>query len=217
MDPQPTFGIKELLTHVVADIAKAVGERSGESRQCNYDRTEAAARSIMAFQPRDVIEVMLAGNCMMFHEMIVDSVQATLRGEETATRRAARGNIVAMDKAFGNNLALLESYRTRQAAATPADAQTEVEIAERVRRHQSQADTRDATDPIQPTYTVEPAQSRETGLAAAQLAGLNRQARRAFDRQARKRIVPATAHTANSAVRPAHTEPATTVSATTAG
>jgi hypothetical protein len=190
MEPQPTFGLSELLTHVVADIAKAVGERAGESPQRHRERTEAAARSIMAFRPRDAIEVMLAGHCIMFHEMIVDSVQATLRGEETSARRTRRGNIVAMDKAFGNNLALLESYRADQAAAQSADTITEIEIAERVCRHQSQTAAEEA-DPTQP------ARNNDTGQA-----GLNRQARRAYDRQARKRIVPAVARAANPAVTP---------------
>jgi hypothetical protein len=94
----------------------------------------------MAFAPRDAIEAMLAGHCLMFHELIVDSVRLTLNGEPAPARRATRGNIVAMDKAFGNNLARLERYRTRQAEApaeTRQDARTETEIADRMRRHQA--------------------------------------------------------------------------------
>jgi hypothetical protein len=144
MDTKPTLGQTELLTHIVGDIAKAVSEREGESRQRQSDRVQAATGTIMSFLPRDAIEAMLAGHCVMFHELIVDSVHFTLRGEEAATRRATRSSIVAMDKAFGNNFTRLERYRTRHAEGSadvqPADARTETEIADRVRRHQARTE-----------------------------------------------------------------------------
>src|SRR3984957_19072390 len=113
MDTQPVFGFQELLTHVVGDMAKAVSERQGETRREHHARSEAAVHMIMGFLPRDVIEAILAGRCVMFHEMMTDSVRDTLRGEVDSTRRAARGNIVAMDKAVGANLTRLERYRAR--------------------------------------------------------------------------------------------------------
>ena len=104
MQPQAEFGFKELFSQVIGDMAKAVCERTGETKQQQIARSSAAVHAIMGFLPRDVIEAMLAGHCLMFHELIVASVLDTLRGEPRATRRATRGTIVAMDKAFGNNL-----------------------------------------------------------------------------------------------------------------
>jgi hypothetical protein len=115
MDTQPAFGFRDLFAHVVGDIAKAICEREGETKQQQYARSEAAAHMVMGFLPRDVIETILAGRCVMFHELTVDSVRETLRGESDATRRATRGSIVAMDKAFANNLKLLEHYQKRPA------------------------------------------------------------------------------------------------------
>ena len=111
MDTQPTFGPNDLLAHIVGDIANAVSERAGESGQQRHDRREAATNTIMTFQPHDAIEAMFAGHCVMFHEMIVDSVNETMRGKEPAARLATRSGIVAMDKAFGNYLVRLEHYR----------------------------------------------------------------------------------------------------------
>jgi hypothetical protein len=100
----------------------------------------------MAFQPEDVIEAMIASHCVMFHELIVDSLHDTLIGEDPASRRPARSNIVAMDKAFGNNLARLEAYRTRRVEAShdiqPMPARDEADISDRVRRHQASAPAR---------------------------------------------------------------------------
>jgi hypothetical protein len=136
VDTQPTFGLAELLTHVVGGIANAVSERPGESRQQQLNRSQAAVHTIMEFRPGGAIETMLAGHCVMFHEMIVDSVHATMHGEEAPTRRATRANIVAMDKAFGNNLTRLERHRHAEASPETHNG-TETEIADRVHRHQS--------------------------------------------------------------------------------
>jgi hypothetical protein len=135
MDTQPTFGLTELLTHLIGAVANAVSERDGETQHQRLARTLAAAHTIMAFQPRDAIEAMLAGHCVMFHELIVDSVHVTLRGEEPATRRATRGGIVAMDRAFSNSLARLERYRKRQAKISE-EARAETEIGDRVQRQE---------------------------------------------------------------------------------
>jgi len=219
MDPRPEFGLQDLLTHVVSDMAQAVAERRGESQTQRLARAQAAAQTILGFLPGDAIEAMLAGHCVMFHELIVDTVHHTLRGELDTTRRATRSGIVAMDKAFGANLARLERYRTRHTDTAsdvePADARAETEIADRVRRHQSAASP--AVDQAEPAawrsgstipgdplpetniaaftpadairFTPPPGVARPgeaEPMAAAQMAGLNRQARRQILRQANK-------------------------------
>jgi hypothetical protein len=114
MDTQPEFGFRELFTHLLGDMAKAMSQRAGEPKERHFARTQAATHTILAFSPRDSIELMIAGHCVMFHEMIVDSVGDTLRGEADPAHRAARGTIAAMDKAFGNNLERLERYQRRR-------------------------------------------------------------------------------------------------------
>jgi hypothetical protein len=135
MDPQPAFGFKELLTHIVSDMARAVCERMGETQQHQFTRTQATAHMIMGFLPRDAIEAILAGHCVMFHEMMTDSIHDTLRGEMDSYRRATRANIVALDKCFGNNLERLERYQARPAQgrrdepdALPVDTLGDVEV-----------------------------------------------------------------------------------------
>jgi hypothetical protein len=133
MDTQPAFGFKELLSHVVGDMAKAVSERNGESKQQQSVRAQAAIYAIMGFLPRDVIEAMIAGHCVMLHELMTDSIRDTLTGEVGTTRRATRSGIVAMDNAFGGNLARLERYRLRPSegsrnVAAPLAAKVPVKV-----------------------------------------------------------------------------------------
>jgi len=113
METQPEFGFKEPFTHLVGDMAKAVSQRPGETTQQQNARSQAATYVVMGLQPRDVIEAMLAGHCMMFHELLVDSMRNTICGEADPVRRATRASIVSINQAFDNCLSRLEYYQTR--------------------------------------------------------------------------------------------------------
>jgi hypothetical protein len=142
METQQAYTLKDLLTEIVGGIAKAVSDRDGQPRQQHENRIRAASYMVMAFSPRDAIEAMIAGQCVMMHEMMVDSVHKTLRSEEENFRRPTRAGIVAMDRAFGANLARLDRYQTRRAQTpdtNPAEGLDEMDIADRVRRHQTQS------------------------------------------------------------------------------
>jgi len=123
MNTQPVYGLKQLLTHVIGDMAKALAERHGETTADKIARTNAAVHMIVGFLPRDVIETMLAGHCVMFHELIVDSVRHMFLGEPAADRRSSRGGIVAMDKCFANNLERLKQLQSRPARSNPEAAE----------------------------------------------------------------------------------------------
>jgi hypothetical protein len=119
MDAPSTYGLRELLTQIIGAIAKALSSRGDEPQPEQFARSMAAMHSIVAFAPGDAIEAILAGHCVMVHEMIVDDVQRTLRAEDDAHRRTTRSRIIAMDRVFGNNLIRLERYRTRRALGQP--------------------------------------------------------------------------------------------------
>jgi hypothetical protein len=191
--------VEDVIAHIVADAADAVSCRSGESQQMQNDRVQAATAAIMTFRPRDVVEAMIASHCVMFHEVLVDSVGRLFRGEQTVSR----SNILATDKAIGSDLLQLERYRSEHTAPEPA-AQMEAIVA--------------VADPAQ-SGDSEP---NETWPTAAQMAGFNRQTRRAFDRKFRKRINQAARATervegAGPGVTSIHNAAATTASATSAG
>jgi hypothetical protein len=244
MDTQPTFGLKDLLAHLVGDIANALCERHGEPQHQQISRARAAAQAILAFLPGDAIEAMIAGHCVMFHELIVDSIRTTMRGGTDATRRATRSGIVAMDKAFGTNLIRLEDYRTRHAAglpeAQPTDTCAETEIADRIKRHQSgtpdaQAASGQTPSAPEPESTILHDPSPEAAAAwfgqadsvdqpylpaTAPMAGPNRKARREIVRRSRKRgipLAPGPALARSPGVTPTYNGSATTASATAAG
>jgi hypothetical protein len=219
MDMQPLSGPEQLLVHIVSDMAQAVSQRRDEPQSRQLARAQAAAQTILAFLPVDAIEAMIAGRCVMLHELIVDSVQTTLRGELDATR----SGIVAMDKAFGANLVRLEQYRARHtdstADAAPAHARAETEIADRVHRHQA-ATASPASHPAPGAVDAatlssgsgDPGQvsadaphipgsdrpDEAPPATVARMQGLNRQARREIERRSRKCIDPGPLQIANA-------------------
>jgi hypothetical protein len=115
MDPQPDFSFKQLFSHLIGDMAKAVSLRGDESQPLKLGRTQAAVHMIMGFLPRDTIEAMFAGHTVMFHELLVDAFRFALMGEADTARRGSRASIIAIDKAFRLNLDRLEHYRLRPA------------------------------------------------------------------------------------------------------
>ncbi len=115
MNTHAAFGFNEMLTFVIGDMARAVSERPGETKQQQYTRTQGSTAMILDLHPRDAAEAMLAGHCVMFNAVIGDSARETLRGEADTMRRATRSNLVALNKSFSGNLDRLERYHERTA------------------------------------------------------------------------------------------------------
>jgi hypothetical protein len=115
MDPQPAFTFQDLFSFVVGDMAKVIAERDGETREQQSTRSRAAVHMILGFLPRDVIEAMLAGHCVMLHEIMTANVRTSLRGDAGPMRRRPHSNLAGLNKAFNDNLDRLERYRQRPA------------------------------------------------------------------------------------------------------
>jgi hypothetical protein len=165
-----TFGTKELFSHVIGDMAKAISERNGESKQQQFVRSQAAVHTILSFLPRDAIEAMLAGHCVMFHEVITDSIRETLRGEVDNMRQSTRGNLVALNKAFNGNLDRLRRFQTAASDAVRVDLQPAQAKAE-------PAEPAAATAPTNPIpVRTEPAEPRAATTPTHEQPEVQRQA-----------------------------------------
>src|SRR3954470_24415410 len=118
MDPTAPLSFKALISHIIADMARALCERPNESKEQRFVRVQAATQMILGLLPRDVIEVMLAGHTVMFHDLITNSIHDTLQGQIDTMRRATRANIVALNRAFHMNLEKLAHYQLRPSQGT---------------------------------------------------------------------------------------------------
>jgi hypothetical protein len=188
MDNQPAR--IALIDHVAGGIAAAMSGRSpGEPGEVEL-RGRSAVAAIMEFQPLDAIEAMLAGHCVIFHALILEITAGMIPGQDEAARRATLGSLSAMDRAFGANLTRLERYRARQEKARGLDAGGNRAKAVAPRRDvapEAEAMPVEAgAGRTDPGDDAAPAAIPDDVDIVARLAGLNRQARREFGRQARK-------------------------------
>ena len=144
------FGYKELFTHLVGDMVKAVCTRGNESQQQKMDRSQAAVHQIMDLTPRDTTEAMFAGHCVMFHELLVDNFRLALMGESGTQRRATRTSIIAIDKAFRLNLEQLKTYQLRPAEGDRDEAGAPLTAAPEPAAGPLPATNEPASDPVAP-------------------------------------------------------------------
>jgi hypothetical protein len=165
MDPKPAFTFHDLFTFVIGDMAKALAERDGENPERQFARSQAAAHLILGFSPRDGIEAMLAGHCVMLHEVMTADVRSTLRCDVDPKRRGPRSNLVGLNKAFNDNLDRLERCQLRPSEgsrdapeATPGP-------------DEAGPPPDDATEPPQQPRTVPPALNRAARRQAARAEG----------------------------------------------
>lgn len=194
MDPQPAFTFQDLFSFVIRDMAEAVSGRPGELRAQQFARTQAVVHMILGLQPRDVIEAMLTGHCVMLHEVLTADVRSSLRGEVDPARRGPRSNVIGLNKAFNDTLERLEGYRQRQAEGTRDEPET------------AAADVSRPPDDDQPPAATEATEFRQPG---AEIPKLNRAARRQAARVetraavAASRAIPKTSVTARQPAGPA--------------
>src|SRR3954447_1435924 len=118
MDPNAPLSFKALFSHIIADMARALCERPNETKEQRFVRVQAVTQMILGLLPRDVVEAMLAGQTVMFHELMTDSIHDTLQGQIDTMRRATRANIVALNRAFHMNLEKLAHYQLRPSQGT---------------------------------------------------------------------------------------------------
>ena len=120
MDSKPAFTLHDLFTFVIGDMAKAIAECDGENPERQFARSQAAAHLILGFLPRDGIEAMLAGHCVMLHAVLTANVHTTLRGDADPKRRGPRSNVSGLNKAFNETLDRLERYQQRPSEGSRA-------------------------------------------------------------------------------------------------
>jgi hypothetical protein len=113
MAPQGQANSKEVFTHVIGDMAKAVSERPGESASQQFIRTQVAVHMILGLRPRDVVELMVSGLGVMLHAVVTESIRDSLQGQASVTRYGARPGVVSLNKAFQMNIDRLARYQRR--------------------------------------------------------------------------------------------------------
>jgi hypothetical protein len=118
------FGFQQLATELLRSLADAVADRPGETEAQRFARHQTAIFSTMAFLPRDALETMVAGQCVMFDHLLRDAVRDLLRNDADPSKRRIRSQVTALGRLFLKNLDQFRQLRARpeqQPAASPPD------------------------------------------------------------------------------------------------
>lgn len=113
--PQPSF--QSLAPELLRGIIEAVGPRPGDSGEQTARRQETIVLAVMAHLPRDAVETMLAGQCVMLDHAIRDAMGDLLTAATPAQKLKIRPQITALTNTYLKTLAELR----RQRARTPED------------------------------------------------------------------------------------------------
>jgi len=133
-------------------------------------RFQTASEMIRNFRPRDAIEAMLAGQCVMFHGLMISNVRRALSGEAEPARPATGGTLATMSSAFRGNLDQLRRYRRRPSEEQPGAAAVQTQGAQVEARAEAPAETRAETEdrtPRPPTVSLNRAARRQAARAQA--------------------------------------------------
>ena len=114
-----------LAASMFGGVMNALGDRAGLSPAQKQARETATVAMIMAFLPRDGLEMMFASQAVMFHELAADAAHDVLSGLEPALKLKAQSNTIAMGRLVHENLDRLLKLRAR-----PAEGQIEAPVQE---------------------------------------------------------------------------------------
>ena len=117
------FSFEQLATHLLQGFVEALPCQEGETEARAMTRTRTTIFSIMAFLPRDALEMMLSGQVVMHNALIQDSARDILRGQTEALKARTKSTAVALSRLMLAHLGALHRAQARPAEGAMATRQ----------------------------------------------------------------------------------------------
>src|ERR1019366_3782970 len=124
MTPDPDFGFKHAAAEIIRGIVDTVADLPGLTREQRLLKQQTTVFSVMSFRPRDPLELMLAGQCVIYDAMLRDGARDLLRGQPEEIKLRTRPINLASGRMFLTTLHTLLRMRDRAAdkvATQPAE------------------------------------------------------------------------------------------------
>ena len=117
MIPLPAFSIGAVPPILARDIIDAVAMRPGESASDQQLRAQEVMGMLAAFETRDAVEAMFAGQAVVFQNLVLDATRDAGRAETGEAARRHRQSAVAMSRL---HLAWFKELQRHRAERYPA-------------------------------------------------------------------------------------------------
>ena len=155
------------MTPALDGIVHALSDRGGQTEAQREAKAGQFRTLILSFQPRDVVEAELAGQAVLFHEVLADSARDVLRGMDDTLKLRAISGLISMGRIVQGNIDRLAKRGNRPYRTEAASTEEEI-------RQQPAAKAPDA----EPSNRVSAASSMAASSARACQSGPGNHARR---------------------------------------
>jgi hypothetical protein len=161
MTTEPAYAYHPAMNELCRGVMDAVGHQPGDTAARSARREQMAADIMSSMRPHNPLETMLAGQCVMFDQVVRDATSDLLRGQTEEVKLRVRPQICGAGRMVLAFLAKLEQSQARteaklpaQPKATPAAAEPARPVAKPVQK----PDPRPAPEPVTaPVQTRDPA------------------------------------------------------------
>ncbi len=116
MQQPPPFGHEQIFTEIIRRVLDTVTVKPPRSPERGAAAKQAAVCSVMAFNPRDPVEAMLAGQCVVYDHLLHDGAKDLLEGMTQELVIRARPGVLAAGKMFLGTLGMLVRMQRRPEA-----------------------------------------------------------------------------------------------------
>ena len=118
MSVPAAFGFQQLTTEIIRGVVAAVADHPGDTDARRFARQQTVVFSVMAFLPRDAVETMLAGQCVVFDHLLRDGARDLLRGQAETIKLRVRPQLNATGNMVLKTLSHLARLQSRPAEGT---------------------------------------------------------------------------------------------------
>jgi hypothetical protein len=115
MHTESGFAMLTAMGEITREVIETVAGQPGDTPARRLARQQTAASTMASFMPRDPVETMVAGHCVIFDRLLRDSVHDTLCGQPIEMKLRTRNQSHASGKMFLALLDKLEHLQTRLA------------------------------------------------------------------------------------------------------
>jgi hypothetical protein len=157
------FAIANLVAPALEGIVRAIAGRGGQTPEDQQAKADQTLVHILAFHPRDVVELTLAGQVVLFNEALADSARDLLHGMDGKAKPRAISGLISMGRLLQGHLDRLE-----QRGNQPHRAASDQPEPEQPQQPQQPEVTASRAEPAKPPRPVaEPTSSPDSGPPAA--------------------------------------------------
>jgi hypothetical protein len=116
MQSDSNFGFPQIVRQLIGDIVNTVADKPGLSPERKAVARQTVICTLMAFQPRDPVETMIAGQCIVYDHLLRDGARDMLRGQSDEVKIKSRIGILSTGKVFLQTLTMLTRMQGRPEA-----------------------------------------------------------------------------------------------------